>query len=46
MTNNPEIAFHSGAPLTITVRNLRAQNEGAEVSVGILIECGAQARKG
>lgn len=40
MTNNPEIAFHSGAPLTITVRNLRAQSEGAEMSVGILIACG------
>ena len=40
MTSNPEIAFHSGAPLTITVRSLRAQNDGAEVSVGILMECG------
>ena len=39
-TTNPELVFHQGANLTITVRSIRAQNEGAEVSVGIVMECG------
>ena len=39
-TTNPELVFHNGMPMTITVRSLRAQNSGAEVSLGIVMACG------
>ena len=39
-TTNPELVFHNGMPMTITVRSLHAQNSGAEVSLGIVMACG------
>ena len=40
VTSDPRSAYLQGAPLKITVRYLRAQNDGAEVSVGVQIESG------
>ena len=39
MTSNPS-EFSTAMPLTITVRSLRAQNDGAEVLVQVLLESG------
>ena len=40
VTNNWQDTRTSSMPLTITIRSLRAQHEGAEVLVGILLENG------
>ena len=42
VTNNWQDARTCPLPLTITIRSLRAQHDGAEVLVGILLENGAQ----
>ena len=35
-----DVAFPATLPITVTIRSLRAQNEGAEVALQVLLESG------